>query len=96
MSGFAFTRAERVQLLGDALRAFVQLRLEILPPRGKPDADGNVPPGKKLPGRLDRVAAAWALSTVDNLEYAIKSDIDYREKKAAEARERVGTMEGAP
>lgn len=96
MKPFQFTPEQRVELLGHALRGFIPLRLEVLPPRGKADADGNIPAGKRLPGRLDRVAAAWALSTVDNLEYAIRSDIEYREKKAAEARGRVETMERAP
>ncbi len=78
-NGFRFSPEQRVELLGHALAAFIPLRLEILPPRG---TDQTVKP---MPGRLDFVAAAWAKSTVDSLEYQIRSDMEYREKKAREA-----------
>lgn len=89
MSRFQFTPDQRVTLLGQALRAFIPLKLETLPPRGK-DKDGSILAPKALPGRLDQCAAAWAASTVDSLEWRIASDIEYHEKKAADARGKAG------
>ena len=89
MTRFQFTREERTHLLGQALRAFIPLNLEHLPPLGN-DKDGATPPVKILKGRYDRCSAAWALSTVESLEYRIANDIEYHEKRAKESREKAG------
>ena len=91
---FKFTRAERVQLYGEALKGFIAQGFEHLPPRGKPDEHGKLPEGKVLPGRFDRCAAAWALSTVDSLEYSIRSDQEYWAKKAEEKSRGMGAAKG--
>lgn len=77
-------------LYSTLLPAFVAKGIETLPPRGKKDETGALPEAKPLPGRFYRCAAAWALATVDSLEWSIANDIEYREKKAEEARSRAG------
>lgn len=82
---FQFTPDQRVTLLAAALRGFIPLKFQVMPPRW--DAAAKTwAQGKAADGQFGRVAAAWALDTVDSIEYRIRSDLEYREKRAAEAR----------